>query len=318
VPAVTAESRPRVVVDEASLDFRELSDAQAEDALEEFDDALEALCAGGQTPAVFSAYIDTGCRDGVTFYDVLFAKATCVDRDVLLRTTLLLERCPEWDDDAPAGCEPLELPETPIDAYSAGFAFAMALEQRSVGCLVTPCCTRRGCRTLYRRSQSADVLFFADAADARKVWRHAFALENVAEQDFFTVAELAFPSLVLHPDLRFGKFDGSYSDLRSPVVKILSALDDNFAHVLAERNGLPYDVAAAMGGYGVDLSPESPNTRASNVLMRLRDVTYDGATYHCEWHAKIERHRNRIHFTLPSQGPGGRILIGIFAEHLDT
>jgi hypothetical protein len=318
VPAAAADSRPRIVVDEASFDFREMADAEVEDALEELDDALQALCAKGQTPAVFSQGIFVDCREGVELYDVLFENATSVDRDVLQRTMALLERCPEWDEHAPAGCEPLELPDAPIDAYSAGFAFAMALEEQSVACLVAPCCSRRGFQTLYRRSQHADVLFFAEAAEARRVWRHEFALEHIAELDFFTVAEFAFPSLVFHPDLRFGKFDGSYSDLRSPVVKILGALDDHFAHVLVQRNGLPHDVAAGMGKYGVDLSPESPNTRASNALMRLRDVTYDGATYHCEWHAKIERHRNRIHFTLPSQGPGGRILIGIFAEHLDT
>ncbi|MGH3693297.1 MAG: hypothetical protein ACRDRX_04730 [Pseudonocardiaceae bacterium] len=52
--------------------------------------------------------------------------------------------------------------------------------------------------------------------------------------------------------------------------------------------------------------------------MRKRYVAYEGSRYCCEWHAKIERHRNRIHFTLPAAGPAGRILIGIFTEHLDV
>ncbi len=73
-----------------------------------------------------------------------------------------------------------------------------------------------------------------------------------------------------------------------------------------------------MGQYGVDLSPESPNTHASDAFMRKRYVAYEGSRYCCEWHAKIERHRNRIHFTLPAAGPAGRILIGIFTEHLDV
>jgi hypothetical protein len=316
VPAATADSRPRVVVDEASFDFREMPDATVEEALEEFDEALETLRESGQQPAVFSAYIDAECRDGVDVCGLLYEQATRVDRDVSLRTALLLERCEEWDEDAPSGCEPLELPDTPVEAYSAGFAFAMALANRAVGCVVVPCCSRRGFQTLHHQALSAEVLFFAEPTEVRRVWRHAFALEDVPEPDFFAIAERAFPSLVFHPNLRFGKFDRSYTDVRGAVVKILSALNDHFPQVLSERNGLPYDVAAAMGQYGVDLSPESPGTHASEALMRLRDVTYQGTTYRCEWHAKLERHRDRIHFTLPSQGPGGRILIGIFADHL--
>lgn len=150
------------------------------------------------------------------------------------------------------------------------------------------------------------------------VWRHTFAVEDVPEREFFAVAAFAFPSLVFHPDLRFGKFVGSYTAVRDPVVRILCALNDHFPRVFAERQGLPYDIAAAMGQHGVDLSPESPKTRASDTFMRKRYVTYDKSQYCCEWHAKIERHRNRIHFTLPAAGPAGRILIGIFTEHLDV
>jgi hypothetical protein len=54
------------------------------------------------------------------------------------------------------------------------------------------------------------------------------------------------------------------------------------------------------------------------MAMREREVTYEGRAFRCEWHVKIERHRNRIHFTLPGQGPGGKILIGLFVKHLST
>jgi len=319
VPSATSgDFRPRVVVDEASFDFRELPDAAAEVALEQFNESLEALRDDRQVPAVCSLYAYVECRDGMELHNLLYSRATEVDPDVCRRTGLLLDRCPAWDDDAPAGCEPLDLPETPIVAFSVGFAFEMALSSRAVGCLVVPSCPRRDFRRLSRESSAADVLFFAEALEARRVWRHAYAVEDVAEHEFFAVAAFAFPSLVFHPGLQFGKFDGSYAAVRDPVVRILSALDDHFPRVLAERQGLPSDIAAAMGQYGVDLSPESPNTRRSEALMRKREVAYSGITYRCEWHAKIERHRNRIHFTLPTGGPGGCVLIGIFAEHLDV
>jgi len=195
------------VVDEASFDFRELPDAAAEAALEKFNESLDALRDDRQMPAVCSLYAYVECRDGMELHNLLYSRATEVDPDVCRRTGLLLDRCPAWDDDAPAGCEPLDLPETPIAAFSVGFAFLMALSSRAVGCLVVPSCPRRDFRRLSRESSAADVLFFADAPEARRVWRHAYAVEDVAEREFFAVATFAFPSLVFHPGLRFGRFE---------------------------------------------------------------------------------------------------------------
>ncbi|MGH3874605.1 MAG: hypothetical protein ACRDSR_24405 [Pseudonocardiaceae bacterium] len=319
MPGATSDDRwPRVVIDEASFDFRALSDADVERCLDQFNVALTDLRDDSQMPAVYSDYNAVECRDGVELVQFIFGRETGVDPDIRRRTGVLLDRCREWDDKAPAGCEPLDLPETPIPAFSAGFALAMGLSGRAVGCLVVSTCQRRGPLTLTNGSGSTAVVFFAAAPEVRWVWRRAFTLEDVPEREFFSVAAFAFPALVFHPNLSFGKFVGSYPAVRDPVVRILCALNDHFPRVLSEYQGLPHAVAAAMGQYGVDLSPESPNTRASEAFMRKRYVTYNESRYCCEWHAKIERHRNRIHFTLPAAGPAGHILIGIFTEHLDV
>ncbi|MGH4016464.1 MAG: hypothetical protein ACRDSL_21550 [Pseudonocardiaceae bacterium] len=316
--ATSGDFWPRVVVDEASFDFRGLPDADVERGLDQFNDALDALRRDGQAPAVYSDYHSVECRDGLELVQLIYARATDVDPDVCKRTGVLLDRCQEWDNDAPPGCTPIDLPNTSIPAFSVGYALAMGLCGRAVGCLVFPACPRRGLLTLNGESSTVEVVFFAEASEAHRIWRHAFTLENVSEHEFFAIAVFAFPSLIFHSDLRFGKFAGSYAAVRDPVVRTLCALNDHFPRVLAERMGLPYDVAAAMGQYGVDLSPESPRTHSNEAFMRQRDVTYDGSRYRCEWHAKIERHRNRIHFTLPTDGPDGRILIGIFTNHLDA
>src|SRR5262249_54085906 len=36
--------------------------------------------------------------------------------------------------------------------------------------------------------------------------------------------------------------------------------------------------------------------------MRSRDVGYGDGVFRCEWHAKLERHRNRVHFTPSGAG----------------
>jgi hypothetical protein len=149
-------------------------------------------------------------------------------------------------------------------------------------------------------------------------WRRLFALERVPESKFFQLAEVAFPSLVFHTDLSFGRFDGSYLNLRDRVVTILTGLSDHFSEAYRQCDGLPHQVQAVMGSHHVELSPESSNTRGSARLMRLREVKYQDQTVCCEWHAKLEPNRNRIHFSAPSDQLGGRVLIGIFIEHLQT
>lgn len=319
MPDVTTDDHvPRIVVDEASFDFRGINDDAVEAGLSEFADAVEDLREAGQAPAVCGLCLYVEARDGIELHQLLYGRQTTIDRDARLRVGRLLDKSPTWEEATQSGCEPIVLPETPIDCYSVGFAVAMALSGRTVGCLVVPTCPRRGVRTVGEDSSRAEVLFFAEAQDSRWVWRRVFGAERVPEHQFFGIATFAFPSLLLHPSLRFGRFQGRYADIRDRVVGILAALDDHLARVLIEHHGLPSAIAAAMGQYGVDLSPESSNTRASRTLMAQREVIYNGTTYTCEWHAKLERHRNRIHFTLPHEGPDGRILVGIFAEHLDV
>ena len=77
---------------------------------------------------------------------------------------------------------------------------------------------------------------------------------------------------------------------------------------------MPHDVAATVG---LDLSIEG-GTRQSERLMALRDVTFGNRHYRCEWHSKLEPHRNRIHFHPGDDATDGCVLIGIFTEHLRT
>ena len=166
--------------------------------------------------------------------------------------------------------------------------------------------------------ETAEVYFFADTAGLAPFWRHLFEFEDVSERDFFALCGLAFPRLVMHPDLSFAKFEGAYRDLRTRVVRALGGICDHFAEACRRCHGLPREIQAEMGSHHVELSPESPNTRSSERLMQLRRRDYAGQTFICEWHAKIEPHRNRIHFALPAPELGGKILVGIFVDHLPT
>ncbi len=54
--ATSIDFWPRIVVDEASFDFREFPDMDVEHCLDQFNDALDTLLRTGQIPAVYSDY----------------------------------------------------------------------------------------------------------------------------------------------------------------------------------------------------------------------------------------------------------------------
>ena len=68
---------------------------------------------------------------------------------------------------------------------------------------------------------------------------------------------------------------------------------------------------------GINVSIEG-TTRRNERLMKRRDVEFNGRVYRCEWHSKIEGHRNRIHFYPGDETTEDRILVGIFHKHLPT
>jgi hypothetical protein len=242
-----------------------------------------------------------------------------VDRDTLVRAYSLVDHCPEWEEPSGLDTSPTIDGKPSELAMSVAFALHLAVAERhAAACLVFQHQPRRGFLPVQGGPGEAAVYFFDRAALIPPFWRSVYAFENVPERDFFTVAVEAFPNLVMHESLSFGRFEGAYRDVRDRVVQILGTLCDEFAPAYKQCKGITHDVQAALGSHGLDVSPESPRTRSSAALMGLRDVSHVGALYRCEWHAKIEPHRNRIHFAGPVEALDGKILIGVFAKHLDT
>src|SRR5262249_50593252 len=162
----------------------------------------------------------------------------------------------------------------PMMALSVAYALRNAIAGHGTACLVFGGVDRRGFCSVRGDQDSADIFFFSTISKLPEFWRHLFTLENVAERDFFTLAVRAFPELALHPDLSFGRFSGAYRDLRARVVTILGALCDHFADEYHNCQGIPRKIQAAMGRHGVELSPESPNTRGSEPLIHQRRKYY--------------------------------------------
>ena len=71
----------------------------------------------------------------------------------------------------------------------------------------------------------------------------------------------AFPRLLFADSLRLHHFKGTYADVLPWLVKLLGALDDHFTRILADCGGDQYQVKRRFRALGLDISPESPNTK---------------------------------------------------------
>jgi len=319
VPSVNMADHVRVVIDETSFDFRGLEAGSIEDYLDDLSDTVWELredSIATWKPPMLEAVT---CADSYELFSYLMGEpGKLIDRDTRLRFFGLIGNCPEWDDSVPEDLDIAFAESVPVMAFSAAFALTLALRRQGVACLVFGACTRHNFVTVSSEAGRAKVFFFATAAALKAFWRSMYELEDIPEAGFFALASRAFPDLLFNPDLTFHRFDGAYRDLRRPVVSHLSVLNDDFLHAYRAANGITRDVEATLASIGCPgISPESPNTHKKERVMRMRDVEHEGSTIRCEWHTKIEPHRNRIHFAFGDRF-GSMIFIGIFVDHLDT
>ncbi|MFE9122075.1 hypothetical protein [Streptomyces sp. NPDC007172] len=188
--------------------------------------------------------------DGRELYDVLYEGGTPqVGRDARLRMAGLMDRCPTWDTELPGLPDQVEISENVKElAWSVGYAWLQATRGHHVGCLVFPTADRHGWHPVspvkgtHVGSGSGHVYFLAQPLELLDFWRSLFAKEDVAEADFFDRAEDAYPGLVFADSLSFGKFDGSYAEMRDWVVKALSVLNDYFSVALVKHAGQPEEI----------------------------------------------------------------------------
>jgi hypothetical protein len=154
--------------------------------------------------------------------------------------------------------------------------------------------------------------------DTPGFWRGLLTHENVPAERFFTFIEEAFPRLLFADSLRLHHFKGTYADVLPWLVKLLGALDDHFARTLAECGGDQTQVIRRFGALGLDISPDSPNTKKNAKAWEQRNVGFADGIYRCEWHGKRLWDRDRVHFSLPIAAYDNRILVGVFVGHLAT
>ena len=304
----------RFVVDEGALSLDDVPQAEREESLIAVIDQLDALRVSGEGVWLIEDWGATECLGEDDFADTM-VKYQVLDPDQAWRLLHLLGRCVTWNT---TGAVDPEVVVEGTDCRSEGVAWARerAIRRYWTAVVTTPHRFTSGIHTVDTRAQSqpVDVYFSVSTEDHSGFFRHLYEWQDVSESEFFERARLAFPRLGFAADISFGKFQGAYRTLRPKVVDHLGRINDRFSELYDAEKGMPNKISSRLG---IEVSIEG-NTRGSQRLMRLRDVEFRGQVYRCEWHSKIEPHRNRIHFCVIDGAAGTTILIGIFHRHLTT
>ena len=290
--------------------------ASRENCLTALMEQLDALRVSGERTQIIEDWGAVQCFNGI---DVAESLVHCLvlDRDKSFRLLTLLDRCEGWEQSTTDSVDSEVIVDgTPYEGQGIWWAYNQSTLKYRTAVITSSHRFAAGVHSVDRPSQplSVDIYFSVSSEDHPGFFRLLYEWEDVSESDFFERAQLAFPRLLFAASISFRSFQGTYRTLRPKVVDHLGRINDRFPELYASENGMSKEISSRLG---IEVSIEG-NTRSSERLMRQRDVEFQGHVYRCEWHSKIEPHRNRIHFHVLGGSGEPRVLIGIFHEHLAT
>lgn len=305
----------RAVVDEASLRLDGIDPERHDDELLNLAEVIQELRRAGEQVGIISGWGSMPCLENADIATVLSTSRN-ISRDIRNLLVGILGKCATWDDDpATVVDDNLAVDARPYRSYGVAYAAMMVSHKVGMAVAAGRHTQHRGpCRVSSPGQADVEVHFIQGRSDVCTFYRSLFALEDVDEGHFLDMAGKAFPNLAFASSLSFRRFEGSYLDLRDAVVKHLAALNDEFPEAFVSEMGSSARISSRVG---IEVSIEG-ETRSSQRLMRHREASFEGETFKCEWHSKIEPHRNRIHFHPGNASTGHRVMIGIFVDHLPT
>lgn len=153
--------------------------------------------------------------------------------------------------------------------------------------------------------------------------RQYYVQESIEEAKFPEYSKLMFESIYFHePAEKIKNLGGNFVADIETIVSHLGYLNDHAISDFSE-SATDRETSIKAGSKGIDMSPESNNTRRNRAAMSLREVTVFDQKISCEWHTKIKPTLGRIHFypwsfknEVLAKKIGRKIIVGIMCRHL--
>lgn len=253
-----------------------------------------------------------------------------LDHDLKELLRLFIEKCPNWDETLPPE-EAQRISELPVQigeqqeqlAPSLAFVHEQVTKKYAISCLrLVNKPEEVGPQPVSIEGKEQTLYFVSTEPQLRAFYREIPEFEDLNEERYIEHSALAFPALYFVPniDKQLRRFSKTFTEIRSQVTQHLSALNDHFRAAFDSHKGEVKLIQAEMKSRcGVEMSPESGNTKGNKAAWEERKVTVTGKDLYCEWHTKFSWDTNRIHFHPGTPGiADGKIVIGIFAAHLST
>jgi len=340
---VRSEQRPeRFFVDESSFELPPgIAAADLEKHLEAFVSLIRARHNEGDDILRWSKLEETIIQPGILLCDLLYQESAefPIDQDLRLALQQAINRCIHWDERFEPVSDPhVEINGANCDAPTVALVLSRVLAGVGSACITLGVSATRCQPCKVQAGNTHHMIHFLSAvAQFPEFFRMLFDFEDMNSDAYILNTADAFPELAFVPGLasQFSKFRTRYREVRSIVTTHLAALNDYFPALFKKHDGQPSKVSHELQATcDVDASPESPKTHSNQKAMKERDVVVDivhvghrilpvGRTVTCEWHTKISPLVDRIHFHPGLAGSKdrrppaeGRVIIGIFAEHL--
>lgn len=316
------ESRMRFFVDETSFELPGQTDAEAlEQGIETFIALVKACRAKNEDIFRWPGLFEVEVVPGIPLHRLLYETidALPIDKITLRSAQVALLRCVDWEDRVKPVPDPnVEITLAACVAPSAAVARTHVASGKGAACLCLGLrADRSGTLTVRAGTEANEVHFMTRASALPTFYRSLFEVEDLDANAYMANTTHAFPDIVFAEGLagQFGRFEWVYREARPMVTKHLSVLNDHFQRVHKEAK---HKTDAVIGEYGIDASLERGTTHKNKKAMKQREVVVDGETIVCEWHTKLARHTGRIHFHPGEDGVlGGRLVVGLFAGHLE-
>lgn len=309
------------VIDETSWIFTGLVPVKCIEALESILDQIDDVHAEGHSICYSEELFNIPVWKDKSFYDLYSPECVLsIPREIQERIASTFSGLLKWQDidskwptsfSIQVGGKPVE------EAPSVAWAHKQTTNDpsRPVGCVVFPGGRASGFFPVIVDKKSTSLWFIADKKEYCLFFRWLITSTTTNHNEMKKIAPSAFPSL----DFAEGAFDGiknmskPYRDLVEVLVHHLGVLSDDGKRIF---QGPRQDVAAEFGALGVNISDENGNTKSNRLARKERTIEINGVETIFWWHTKLERHQNRIHLNPERVGNGGRLLVGIFCDHL--
>ncbi len=308
----------RFCVNALSFTCPTISSANIENRIEVFVQLVDQIRTQGQKIRRGEDIWNAVVIDKLTVMDLLYTSQGKAILDDVLRQSLrvAIDRMLEYE----ADIEWTPVRETIWEKHGEAIAHIVGYhgDRQGIGCLAIDEVPEY---TIIEGDIATCIHFIWNEARLITYYRKLFEIEATPEDDFLALATLAFPRLLLHPQhTQFNKFHHDYSTLRKSVIEHLSAINDHFRSIHEQckfdHNCVTNHMQAL---FGVTMTMESTQTRNNTKAIAQRDVVHNNVKYRCEWHSKLYPTIDRIHFCPEANNAiDGRILIGIFVDHLPT